>query len=99
MGCYNGVHRRSYIAHLTFIRHYFDATSPVSDRIALAAGRWLPAVRDLVSGLRDTLGLEAYLLALLDARFEMGLSGQPARLIGRCRMVSVDEWLISGVRG
>ena len=64
-----------------------------------AAGRWLPAVRDLVSGLRDTLGLEAYLLALLDARFEMGLSGQPARLIGRCRMVSVDEWLISGVRG
>ena len=64
-----------------------------------AAGRWLHAVRDLVSGLRDTLGLEAYLLALLDARFEMGLSGQPARLIGRCRMVSVDEWLISGVRG
>ena len=64
-----------------------------------AAGRWLPAVRDLVSGLRETLGLEAYLLALLDARFEMGLSGQPARLIGRCRMVSVDEWLISGVRG
>ena len=61
--------------------------------------RWLPAVRDLVSGLRETLGLEAYLLALLDARFEMGLSGQPARLIGRCRMVSVDEWLISGVRG
>ena len=56
-----------------------------------AAGRWLHAVRDLVSGLRDTLGLEAYLLALLDARFEMGLSGQPARLIGRCRMVSVDE--------
>ena len=64
-----------------------------------AAGRWLHAVRDLVSGLRDTLGLEAYLLALLDARFEMGLSGQPARLIGRCRMVSVDEWLISWVRG
>ena len=64
-----------------------------------AAGRWLPAVRDLVSGIRETLGLEAYLLALLDARFEMGLRGQPARLIGRCRMVSVDEWLSSGVRG
>ena len=63
------------------------------------AGRWLSAIRDLVSGLRDALGLEAYLLALLDARFEMGLSGQPARLIGSCRMVSVDEWLISGVRG
>ena len=29
----------------------------------------------------------------------MGLSGQPARLTGTCRMVSVDEWLISGVRG
>ena len=55
------------------------------------AGKWLPAVRDLVSVLRDTLGLEAYLLALFDARFEMGLSGQPARLIGSCRMVSVDE--------
>ena len=63
------------------------------------AGRWLPAVRDLVSGLRDTLGLETCLLALLDAKFEMGLSGQPARLIGNCRMVSVDEWLNGGVRG
>ena len=63
------------------------------------AGRWLSAVRSLVSGLRDTLGLETYLLALLDARFEMGLSGQPARLVGSCRMVSVDEWLISKVRG
>ena len=63
------------------------------------AGRWLSAVRDLVSGLRDTLGLDAYLLALLDAHFEMGLSGQPARLTGSCRMVSVDEWLISGVQG
>ena len=63
------------------------------------AGRWLSAVRDLVSGLRDTLGLDAYLLALLDAQFEMGLSGQPARLTGSCRMVSVDERLISGVQG
>ena len=62
------------------------------------AGRWLPAVRDLVSGLRDALGLEAYLLALLDARFEMGLGGQPARLVGNCRMVSVDEWRTSGVQ-
>ena len=25
---------------------------------------------------------EAYLLALLDARFDMGLNGQPAQLIG-----------------
>ena len=58
------------------------------------AGRWLAGGRDLVSGLRDTLGLDAYLLALLDARFEMGLRGQPARLVGNCRMVSVDEWLI-----
>ena len=63
------------------------------------AGKWLSAVRDLISGLRDTLGLDVYLLALLDAKFEMGLSGQPARLIGDCRMVSVDEWLIGGVRG
>ena len=45
------------------------------------------------------LGLDACLLALLDARFEMGLSGEPARLTGRCRMVAVDEGLISGVRG
>ena len=63
------------------------------------AGRWLSAVRDLVSRLRDTLGLEAHLLALLDARFEMGLSGQPARLVGSCRMVSVDERLSTAVRG
>ena len=63
------------------------------------AGRWLSAVRDLVSGLRDTLGLDAYLLALLDATFEMGLNGQPARLTGSCRMVSVDERLVSGLQG
>ncbi len=63
------------------------------------AGRWFPAVRDLVAGLRDTLGLETYLLALRDARFEMGLGRQPARLIGSCRLVSVDELRISGVRG
>ena len=63
------------------------------------AGRWLSAVRNLVSGLRETLGLETYLLALLDTRFEMGLSGQPARLTGSCRMGSVDEGLIGGVRG
>ena len=63
------------------------------------AGKWFSAVRDLVSGLRDTLGLDACLLALLDARLEMGLSGEPARLTGRCRMVAVDEGLISGVRG
>ena len=45
------------------------------------AGRWLSAVRDSRLGPSGTLGLEAYLLALLDARFELGLSGQPARLI------------------
>ncbi len=63
------------------------------------AGRWLSAVHDLVSGLREALRLEAHLVALLDARFEMGLSGQPARLIGSCRMASVDERLINEVRG
>ena len=63
------------------------------------AGRWFSAVRDLATGLRDTLGLEIYLLALLDASFEMGLGGQPPRLIGSCQLVSVDELLISGSRG
>ena len=62
-------------------------------------GKWLSAVRSLILGLGDTLGLEAHLLALVDARFEMGLSGTPARLIGACRMVSVDEWLNSRARG
>ena len=56
------------------------------------AGRWLSPVRDLVSGLRGALGLEACLVALLDADVEMGLNGRPPRLIGSCRMVSVDEW-------
>ena len=55
------------------------------------AGRWLPAIHDLVSGLREALELETRLLALLDAKFEMGLSGQPPRLLGNCRMVSVGE--------
>ena len=63
------------------------------------AGRWFSAVRALAAGLRDTLGLEIYLLALLDASFEMGLGGQPARLIGSCQLVSVDELLVSGSRG
>lgn len=63
------------------------------------AGRWLSAVHDLISGLREVLGLGAHQVALLDARFEMGLSGQPARLTGSCRMASVDEPLISEVRG
>ena len=62
------------------------------------AGEWLSAVRGLISGLGDTLGLEVHLLALLDARFEMGLGGTPARLTGDCRMVSVDEWLNSRAR-
>ena len=59
------------------------------------AGRWLPAIRDLISGLRETLGLETCLVALLDARFEMGLGGRKPRLVGKCRMASVDERLIS----
>ena len=63
------------------------------------AGKWLSAIRDLASGLRDTLGLETCLVALLDARFEMGLCGRPARLVGSCRMASVDERLISRARG
>ena len=62
------------------------------------AGEWLSAVRSLISGLGDTLGLKVHLLALLDARFEMGLGGTPARLIGDCRMVSADEWLNSRAR-
>ena len=63
------------------------------------SGAWLSAVRSLISSLGDTLGLEVHLLALLGARFEMGLGGTPARLIGDCRMVSIDEWLNSRVRG
>ena len=59
------------------------------------AGRWLSSVRDLISGLRGALGLGAYLVALLDAEFEMGLGGRPARLIRSCRMASVDDWAIS----
>ena len=62
------------------------------------AGRWLSGVRGLVAGLRDALGLEVHLLALLDAAFEMGLEGQPARLVGDCRLVSVDELLAGGER-
>ena len=63
------------------------------------AGNWLSATRDLASGLQDALGLETNLLALLDAEFDMGLSGHPARLIGECRIASVDESLMSGRQG
>lgn len=48
------------------------------------AGSWLPAIHDLVSGLRGTLGLETCLVSLLDARVEMGV------LVGNCRMAPVD---------
>ena len=58
------------------------------------AGSWLPAIRDLVSGLRDTLGLETCLVALLDARFEMGLCGRKPRLVGSSLIESVDERLV-----
>ena len=61
------------------------------------AGSWLSAVRDLVAGLGDALELEVHLLALLGADFEMGLDGQPARLTGECRLVSLEE-LLSGDR-
>ena len=63
------------------------------------AGAWYSAVRSLISGLGDTLGLEVHLLALLDAGCDMGLEGTPARLTGDCRMVSVDEWLNGRTRG
>lgn len=62
------------------------------------AGRWLPAIRALVLGLRQTLRLETCLVAL-DARFEIGVSGQRPRLVGACRMALVDERLPSGVPG
>lgn len=58
------------------------------------AGRWLPAIRDLVSALRDALDLETCLVALLDARFTT--KGRRPRLVGSPpRMASVDERLIS----
>ncbi len=63
------------------------------------AGRWLPAINGLVSRLRGILGLETCLVALLDAEFEMGVSGKRARLVGNCHMASVDERLIGGAAG
>ena len=62
-------------------------------------GEWLSAVRSLISGLGDTLWLDVHLLALLDAEFEKGLRRTPARLLGDCRMASVDEWLNSRAQG
>ena len=59
------------------------------------AGQWLSALRDLVAGIADAMHMEVHLLALLDAGFEMGLAGKPARLTGDCRAVSVDE-LVGG---
>ncbi len=59
------------------------------------AGRWLLALRSLIAGLSDALSMEAHLVALQDADFEMGLGGQPARLTGECRLLSVDQLLDS----
>ena len=60
--------------------------------------------RDIASEVTDQYALSAsrptlVVMALLDARFEMGLCGRPARLVGSCRMASVDERLISRARG
>jgi hypothetical protein len=50
--------------------------------VVYVAGDWPPGVCSLVSGLRDAMGIEAHMLALLDFGLETGLGGKPARLLG-----------------
>ena len=55
------------------------------------AGNWYPAVRGLADRLGDAMTMEIYLLALMDAEFQMGLQGKPPRLKGALSIVSVEE--------
>ena len=36
------------------------------------------------------MGLETHLVALKDARFEMGLGGKPPNLLGNCALVPLS---------
>jgi hypothetical protein len=55
------------------------------------AGTWWPQLEKLASDIEAILGLESRFVALQDASFEMGLGGNPPRLTGACRPVSVSS--------
>ena len=55
------------------------------------SGDWLPVLDILMHNLCAALDLEIHLVALADAGFTMGLSREPPRLTGRCRMTAVTD--------
>ena len=54
-------------------------------------GDWLPAIVDLISGIRREYEIEVDLISIQDCEFEMGLNGKPPRLLKDCSLVSVES--------
>lgn len=64
-----------------------------------ACGDWLSSVGGLVSRLQATLNMDIAFTALVDARLEMGLDGEPPRLTGDCRLQGLHQLPASEVGG
>ena len=55
------------------------------------AGDWLPELVNISNQIRGELNIEIILLAMTDSDFEMGLDGNPARLMGNSELVLVES--------
>lgn len=60
-----------------------------------SAGHWLPEIINMSIKIEKELGIEIIFLAMTDSGFEMGLDGKPARLMGNCKLVSVESYASS----
>lgn len=56
-----------------------------------ASGDWLPEIQTMCTELSSLLNLDIMLLSLKDSEFEMGLDGNPSKLLNDCQIVSVDS--------
>lgn len=55
------------------------------------ADDWWPPLERLATDLAVSLSLESHFIALRDAHFDMGLSGNPPRLTGACLPIKVAD--------
>ena len=60
-----------------------------------SAGDWLPEIKKISNTLKEELNIDIILLAMTDSGFKMGLEGRPARLTGKCDLVSVETMALA----
>jgi len=60
-----------------------------------SAGDWFPEIKKISNTLKEELNIDIILLAMSDSKFEMGLEGVPAKLIGNCNLVLVETMYLS----